>query len=100
MYSMWRIVNVRPWRCGQDAVNRILSRATPTAPGHTILMVGLSEGKAHRSAVGLPMVAGEPMQRPDTQRPPRVGDLLYVIETGDLGDVMSIRLQAGGTVTL
>ena len=31
------------------------------------------------------------MQRPDRQWPPRVGDLVYVIETGDLGAVMSIE---------
>jgi hypothetical protein len=31
------------------------------------------------------------MQRPDTQWPPRVGDLVYVIETGDLGAVISIE---------
>jgi hypothetical protein len=31
------------------------------------------------------------MQRSDTQWPPGVGDLVYVIETGDLGEVMSIE---------
>ena len=31
------------------------------------------------------------MQRPHTQWPPRVGDLVYVIETGDLGAVVSIE---------
>ena len=31
------------------------------------------------------------MQRPDSQWPPRVGDLVYVIETGDLGEVMNIE---------
>jgi hypothetical protein len=31
------------------------------------------------------------VQRSDTQWPPRVGDLVYVIETGDLGEVMGIE---------
>jgi hypothetical protein len=31
------------------------------------------------------------MQRPDSQWPPRVGDLVYVIETGDLGEVMDVE---------
>ena len=31
------------------------------------------------------------MQRLDAEWPPRVGDLVYVIETGDLGRVMSIE---------
>ena len=30
------------------------------------------------------------MQRADAEWPPRVGDLVYVIETGDLGEVMGI----------
>ena len=34
------------------------------------------------------------MQRSDTEWPPRVGDLVYVIETGDLGKVMTIE-QSG-----
>jgi hypothetical protein len=32
-----------------------------------------------------------PMQRVDAEWPPRVGDLVYVIETGDLGEVMGIE---------
>jgi hypothetical protein len=31
------------------------------------------------------------MQREDAEWPPRVGDLVYVIETGDLGEVMGIE---------
>ena len=31
------------------------------------------------------------MQRSDAEWPPRVGDLVYLIETGDLGKVMSIE---------
>jgi hypothetical protein len=31
------------------------------------------------------------MQRVDAEWPPRVGDLVYVIETGDLGEVMGIE---------
>jgi hypothetical protein len=31
------------------------------------------------------------MKRSDAERPPRVGDLVYVIDTGDLGKVMSIE---------
>lgn len=31
------------------------------------------------------------MQRVDTEWPPRVGDLIYVIETGDLGKVVGIE---------
>ena len=31
------------------------------------------------------------MQRPDSPWPPRVGDLVYVIETGDLGEVMDVE---------
>ena len=31
------------------------------------------------------------MQRPDSQWPPRVGDLVYVIETGDLAEVMDVE---------
>jgi hypothetical protein len=31
------------------------------------------------------------MQHTDTEWPPRVGDLVYVIETGDLGRVMGIE---------
>ena len=34
------------------------------------------------------------MQRADAEWPPRVGDLVYVIETGDLGEVMGI--EGGG----
>ena len=31
------------------------------------------------------------MQRADAEWPPRVGDLIYVIETGDLGKVIDIE---------
>jgi hypothetical protein len=31
------------------------------------------------------------MQRSDTEWPPRVGDLVYVIDTGDPGKVMTIE---------
>jgi hypothetical protein len=31
------------------------------------------------------------MQHPDSEWPPRVGDLVYVIETGDLGEVMDVE---------
>lgn len=31
------------------------------------------------------------MQHVDAEWPPRVGDLVYVIETGDLGEVMGIE---------
>jgi hypothetical protein len=35
------------------------------------------------------------MQRSDSEWPPRVGDLVYVIETGDLGEVMAIEGSGG-----
>lgn len=35
------------------------------------------------------------MQRTDTEWPPRVGDLVYVIETGDLGRVIRIEGSTG-----
>ena len=34
------------------------------------------------------------MQRTDAEWPPRVGDLVYVIETGDLGKV--VRIEGSG----